>query len=230
MSRSGMGKSLGALFSESFRLLLEKPLIVVPSLLPFLWLLVISIIGPGVILTLFYTKTSFYGATYVTPSFIGVLAGYALFTLIFFALYMIAEGMTVVLVRQAYDESRTDLGEALSVTMGRIGHLLLATLVVVVLVTIGELLLVIPGLIMMFLFWFVPQAVMLDDGGGLSAIGQSYRFFRENVGDAFVLILVSIVLYSLLGLLSWIPVIGAILMLAGMPILSTWGTLLYLER
>lgn len=230
MSRIGMGRGLGDLFTRSFQLLLEKPAIIVPTLLPFLWLLIVSIIGPGVILTLFYTDPYGLGAAYATPTLMGVLAGYTLFTLIFFALYMIAEGMTVELVRQAHDESRANLGEAFGATMNHIGHLLLATLLVGILVAIGELLFVLPGLILMFLFWFVPQAVMLDDEGGLSSLGQSYHFFRENGGDAFILVLVSIVIYSLLALLSWVPVIGALLLLVGMPFLSTWGTLLYLER
>ncbi len=218
MSSHRSGLSLGEVFSEAFRVLREKPIIIVPSLLPFVWMLLISFIGPAVILTLFYADPYGLGSAYATPTLFGLLAGYTLFTLIFFALYMIAAGMTVELVRQAYDESRVRLGEAFSETMRRIGHVLLATL------------LVLPGVILMFLFWFVPQAIMVDEEGGVSSLGSSIRFFRENAGDAFILILLSIVIYSLLLLLSWIPVIGAILMLFGMPYLTALSTVLYLDR
>ncbi len=226
--RSGL--SLGEVFSEAFRVLREKPIIIVPSLLPFVWMLLISFIGPAVILTLFYADPYGLGPEYAIPTLFGVLAGYTLFTLIFFVLYMIAAGMTVELVRQAYDESRVRFGEAFTETIGRIGHLLLATLLVGILVAVGEFLFVLPGLILLFLFWFVPQAIMVDEESGASSLGRSIQFFRENAWDAFILVLLSIVIYSVLLLLSWIPLIGAILLLFGLPYLTALSTVLYLDR
>ena len=230
MPSHSSGLSLGEVFSEAFRVLREKPIIIVPSLLPFLWLLVISFIGPTVILALFYVDPYGFGPEFAAPTLFGLLAGYALFTLIFFVLYMIAAGMTVELVRQAYDESRVRFGEALGEAMRRMGQLLLATLLVGILVGIGEFLFILPGLILLFLFWFVPQAIILDEEGGVSSLGRSIEFFRENAWDAFILVLLSIVIYSVLLLLSWIPVLGAILLLFGMPYLTALSTVLYLDR
>ena len=222
------GMSIGEIFGEAFRLLKENPVIIVPTLLPFLWLLVVSILGPSMILMVFLRDDPY--EVYMTGGYFAIIAGYILFVLIFAFLYMIAEGMTVELVRQAFDEGRGDLRDAFHVTLNRFGSLLLGTLLVGLLVSIGEMIFILPGIILMFLFWFVPQAVMIDEEGGASCLGRSFEFFRENAGDAFVLVLLSVILYAILLLLAWIPVIGAVLLLVGMPYMSSLTTLLYLDR
>jgi hypothetical protein len=230
MPGSSSGFSLGETFSEAFRVLRENPIIIVPSLLPFVWMLLVSIIGPILIMSLFYVDPYGLGPEYAVPTTFGFLAGLTLYTVIFFVLYMLASSVTIELVRQAYDESRVRLGEAFREALRRAGHVLLATLLVGVSVAIGELLFVLPGIILMFLFWFVPQAIMIDEEGGVSSLGQSIAFFRENTWDAFILILLSIVIYSLFLVLSWIPVVGAILLLVGMPFLTAVNTVFYLNR
>ena len=224
MAIRASGMSIGEIFRESFELYKKNPIITIPSLLPVLWLLIMSIISPAVFMALFASDP------YMTGGYLAMMAGYVVFFLVFIFLFLIAEAMTVEMIRQAYDEGRTHLGEAFRVTLERLGPLLLGTLLVTILVSVGEFLFVLPGLILMFLFWFVPQAIIIDEEGGFGCLGRSIQFFRENAGDAFLIGLLSIVLYGVLVLLTWIPVIGAILMFAGMPYLVSLSTLLYIDR
>ena len=168
--------SIGEIFRESFELYKENPIIIIPSLLPVLWLLIMSIIGPAVFLALFAANP------YMTGGYLAMMAGYVVFFLVFVFLFLIAEAMTVEIIRQAYDEGRTHLGEAFHVTLERLGPLLLGTLLVTIFVSVGEFLFVLPGLILMFLFWFVPQAIIIDEEGGFGCLGRSIQFFRENAG------------------------------------------------
>jgi uncharacterized membrane protein len=72
-------------------------------------------------------------------------------------------------------------------------NVLIASLLVSVIVTIGFVLLVIPGLIALFLTWFTTLFVVDDDAESpVKAIGDSVKLISNNVGDALLLALLSV--------------------------------------
>lgn len=96
--------------------------------------------------------------------------------------------------------------------MGGFGRLnfvnvLIAALLVSIIVTIGFVLLVIPGLVALFLTYFTTLFVVDDDAESpVKAIGDSVKLVSSNVGDALLLALLSIL----------VLIAGAIALLVGL--------------
>ena len=91
-------------------------------------------------------------------------------------------------------------------------QLIIAGVVVGIATTIGFILLVIPGLIVMFLTYFTTYAVVDDDTPAIDGIKRSVKLTTENVGDALVLALLNVLVIIAgaialcVGLLVAIPV------------------------
>jgi uncharacterized membrane protein len=86
-------------------------------------------------------------------------------------------------------------------------NVLIAALLVSIIVTIGFVLLVIPGLIALFLTYFTTLFVVDDDAESpVKAIGDSVKLVSSNVGDALLLVLLSIL----------VLIAGAIALLVGL--------------
>lgn len=92
---------------------------------------------------------------------------------------------------------------------GRINfvNVLIAALLVSIIVTIGFVLLVIPGLVALFLTYFTTLFVVDDDAESpVKAIGDSVKLISSNVGDSLLLALLSIL----------VLIVGAIALLVGL--------------
>jgi uncharacterized membrane protein len=72
-------------------------------------------------------------------------------------------------------------------------RLILASLLVGALVTIGIILLVIPGLIVLFLTYLTTYSLVDDDKSPIDAIKHSVSLVSANIGDSLVLALLSVV-------------------------------------
>lgn len=220
---SPAGLSLGDIFRESLEIYKSNPIIIVPSLLPLIWAIIASVIGLGSLMAL--SSPQAFGS--------GLLAfflGFAISILVFFILFILAGAMTVEMVKDAYQGGYASLGSAFDAAINKIGPLLIAGILVGISLAIGYIVFVIPGLILTFLLWFVVQAIMLDDEGGIGSLRRSFEFFINNAMDAFIIVLASFGLLIVLELLTLIPVIGWILMLVGMPYLIALPTVLYMDR
>ena len=92
---------------------------------------------------------------------------------------------------------------------GRINfvNVLIAALLVAIIVTIGFILLIIPGLVALFLTYFTTLFVVDDDAESpVNAIGDSVKLISSNVGDSLLLALLSIL----------VLIAGAIALLVGL--------------
>ena len=221
---SAGGMTISDIFSRSFEIYKENPVIIVPSLIPTAW----AIIATFTILAGVYGTIAggfLYGdfEEFLTTLIIGI----AIFVIVFIILLILAEGMTIVMVRDAFEGRGADLSSAWESTKGKIGALLIASILVAVIVGLGYICLIIPGLILTFLLYFVAQAIMIDDEGAVGSLKASYRFVMSNLGDSVIIILISI---AIAFILSIIPIIGDILLLLAMPFLISLATLLYIDR
>lgn len=87
-------------------------------------------------------------------------------------------------------------------------RMVVADIIVWVTVAVG-MLLIIPGVVLMILFVFVRQAIVLDGDGVVEALSNSAGLARENLGAAVVIWVVGILLTGgLLSASSVIPVAG----------------------
>jgi hypothetical protein len=223
--------TISDLLSKSFELYKDNPIIVVPSILPAAWSIIATVVLAAFI---FGTATRPYSPYYSYDSggammgwVGGMLGGMAVFAIGFLALFVLAEGMTINMIREASEGGRADLSRGWESAKSKLITLVVAAIIVSVILFLGYMLLIIPGLILTLLLYFVAQAIMIDDKSALDSLGASYNFVKANLTDSIIIAILSIVIYFVL---SMIPMIGIILMLIAMPYLIALSTLLYLDR
>ena len=128
---------------------------------------------------------------------------------------LIAHGMTVPMADDALEGRDVHLSTSWQRVKERIVPLLIVSVVVGLLVSLGTVLLVLPGVIVAFFLMFGIVALMLDKLTPLNAIGRSFATVKSNLAAVFVFFLVMIALGVLIGLVNFvlglIPVVGAIL-------------------
>lgn len=77
---------------------------------------------------------------------------------------------------------------------------LVLVLIMVVLLAIGFMLLIIPGLVLMFMFFFAPWIMAADDDiGAIDALKASVEMFKQDVGGTLVFVLVNVIISSIGG-------------------------------
>lgn len=224
--------TISDLLSKALELYKENPIIVVPSLLPVAWSIISTVLLAAFIFGAatrpLYSPYDPYGSGDAMMGWIaGMMGGMAVFLIGFLALFVLAEGMTIEMIRQAFEGGRADLSGAWESTKGKLVTLIVAAIVVSVILFLGYVLLVIPGLILTLLLYFVAQAIMIDDKGALESLGASYNFVKANLTDSAIVALLSIAIYFVL---SMIPLLGILLVLIAMPYLIALSTLLYIDR
>jgi len=88
-------------------------------------------------------------------------------------LYCLAGGVGFVLARAVYLDEPLDIANAFRRTFTRLPQLLLATIIEFILVGIGFLFLIVPGVYLAAQFFAVRQAILLEDAGPFRALGRS---------------------------------------------------------
>ena len=215
--------SIGEMFSKAWNICIRNPIILVPALLLFVWSLITSQIG------WFAEPVVFGGMPF--RDFGSLLLSAGILTIVSIILGILSEGMMIEMVAGASEEKGSALlSRGWKAALSKFLPLLLASILYGIIVFIGSLLLVIPGLIALFLFFLIAQAIMIDNEGPISAFGRSYRVVRDNLGDAILIFLAMIGIGIVISLFSFIPVLGDILTLAAMPYFAALTTVLYLSR
>lgn len=238
--------TIGNLFSRAFELYKENPIIVIPSILPLVWLALFGVF-------IYIASMSFEGAfqnlqqnfSGYRPSsdiemmyeiikalmgwIVTIAVGSGIFLIGLIAIQIVAQGMTIEMVRDASGGSRADLSSAWTSTKGKLMTLVVAAIVVSELLFVQYMLLIIPGLILSLLLYFVVQTIMIDDKGALESLGASYNFVKANFADSVIIVLISLVIWLLPGM--HLPFyLGHLLHLVAMPYIIALSTLLYIDR
>lgn len=128
---------------------------------------------------------------------------------------LLGHGMTVLMAHDALTGNAVSLKGAWNRTSGRIVALVLASLLVGIIVSLGFVLLVIPGIVLAFFLMFTFVALMLNESNPLQAVGRSFQVVKQHFASVFVFFLVLIALGVLVSILNMviglIPVLGSIL-------------------
>lgn len=213
--------TVGEIFSRSWEIYKTHPVIVVPSLFPILW----AIAGMTLLLAGFAGWAAFGEVSLLTAT--SIMGWVMLFLIVLVVLFMIAQGVTIVMIQDAWRGQEVTLSSGWQNAKSKIVTLVAASILSGILIALGYLLLVVPGLILTAILYFVAQAVMIDGKGVIESLFTSYRFFRANPEDSVVIIVISMAI----GLaLAVIPAIGPFLSLLSTPYIYALGTLLYLDR
>jgi hypothetical protein len=112
----------------------------------------------------------------------GLVAGGLLLIVLSGFLSLVASSVVVVMARDALASRPPAFGPALDVALGRLLDVLVASFLLMVIIGIGLLFLVLPGLVAAFFLIFTLPAVLLDGKSATAALGHSARLVRTNLG------------------------------------------------
>ena len=98
------------------------------------------------------------------------------------ALWLLSSGMVVVMARSALGGREPALGDALAAVARRLGAVAVAASLVGLIVMIGFLFLVIPGIVAAVFLMFTLPAVLLDGLGAVDGMRRSAALVRAHVG------------------------------------------------
>jgi hypothetical protein len=212
-------RPIGEIFSRAYEIYRNNPIMIVPSLIPIAAIILGLLIFVGYIgLIAFFGEEGFIAFS--------ALAGLFLFLIFIIVLLLLAEGMTIEMVREASAGNQADFSLAWQSTRNKVEPLLLTSLLAGIIIALGCMFFFLPGVILSFAFYFVAQAVMIDDKSGMQALKASYHFVEANISDALVVVLVSLAIGAVL---PGIPLIGPLIGLLSLPYIYGLATLLYLE-
>ena len=88
------------------------------------------------------------------------------------------------------EKGKASLGESFNFTVYKLPSLLIATLITGILVALGLLALIVPGIILYIMFYLVIPAIMIENIGALDSLSRSRRLVSNRWLKTFVLALI----------------------------------------
>ena len=119
-----------------------------------------------------------------------VLATVFLLILVSWIISTIASGMAVKVASDTLQRRNIDLSEALNFTVSRLPSLLIAGIVTGILIVIGFICLVVPGIILVIMFSLIVPAIVIEQAGALESLSRSRRLVGGRWLKTFGLLLV----------------------------------------
>jgi hypothetical protein len=106
-----------------------------------------------------------------------------------------AAGATIVLVSDAYLGRVPNVGEAVRLVFRRFGSIFFAALIQGLVIGVGVLLLLVPGLIFAAWTFAMPMVVVLEGRGALDSLGRSRELARGQVGHILGTLVIAYVIF-----------------------------------
>ena len=198
---------VGEALTSSFNIILKNPKILIPQLVS------------SLIFTLL-----------VKLSVLSVVGWFLLLPLGFLILvaclivYLVVSGMYPLLVKDVVNSVNPDLAKAARTAFTKILSLIAASILVSIIVTLGFILFIVPGLIFLTWFFYTIPALMLEDKGALEAMSASRAFGRNKKLNTLAVIILLVIATLITGLLNVIPLIGSLLSFIGGLVVATWAS------
>lgn len=209
-----ISKTLGM----SWRVAKDNPMVIVPMLAASVFGVVLSLIVVGsAVPTIagFGDDPSAITSEQAIAGIGAAIGGGFLVSVISGIVGLLAHGLTVAMADLALRGESATLAAGWARFTPRLLPVIVASVLVGLIVGLGTLLLVLPGIVAGFLLIFTIVAVVVDDAGPGQAISSSAQTVIRNFGATFVFFLVVLGLGILAGIVSTIvgtiPFLGAIL-------------------
>jgi hypothetical protein len=127
---------------------------------------------------------------------------------------LLSSGMVVVMARSALSGVEPVLGDALAGVVRRLGAIVVAMSLVGIIVMIGLLFLVIPGIVAAVFLMFTLPAVLLDGLGAVDGMRRSAALVRTHPGPVVAFLIGCLLVLVGMGIASWvlsfIPFLGGL--------------------
>lgn len=135
-------------------------------------------------------------------SLLGVLV--AILSLVLLVSWIIATivgGMAVKVASDVLDSRRIDLSETLNFTLSRLPSLLGPGIITGILIVVGLICLVVPGIILAIMFSLVVPVIVIEQAGALESLSRSRKLVRGRWLRTFGLLLLIFIIILVAGLI-----------------------------
>lgn len=218
---NGGGPDIVGHFREGLDVLRRYPTLIVPEVAVQVVVFVLTLVLLGGAAALFLVGG-------VAGGVVGAVGAGLLFVVVSGVLSLVASGVVIVMARDALAGRDPALGDAVGTVMGRLVDVLVASVIAMIVVGVGMLLLVLPGIVAGFFLIFTLPAVLLDGDSGVDALKRSFGVVKANlrpvVGLVIGWIVTGVGLVIAGKILGFVPVLGqlaaAILFGAGLAYLT----------
>ncbi len=154
----------------------------------------------------------------------GLVLGLLAFGLVMGVLWLLSSSMVVIMARDALGGREPVLRDALAAVVRRLGAVVVASSLGMVIVGFGLLLFVLPGLLAAVFLMFTLPAVLLDGHGAVDGMRRSVAVVRRHVGLVIGLVVGSLLVLIGVGIASWI--VGLVPFLGGLASFALHGAAL----
>ncbi|WP_022670050.1 hypothetical protein [Hippea alviniae] len=208
---------------KTFNYMFEELVLFVPPLLVFLILFSVAIVfGIGMSANILINHPPTKPTAYLIAF---------LFSFFSFFLSVISGSLVIYMTYEKEESGRANLSTSFSEVMNRIGAVILASLLVSIVVSIGFALFVIPGFIALLFFMFTLQEILLSEKEIGESIKGSFNLVKDNFGEVFICFLAVIIIDMLIStVLKFVPLFGGILaQMFSVVFANVSFTLIYIE-
>ncbi len=209
---------VGNILKESLGLTRKHTIIIVPPVLVSFLIGCLSIVVIGMRMTAMEPDA----AGELGQGMTDLIFAKAVLSVVGWVFYSFAQGMVASMMVELEDKGETSLGSGFGRANEMIVSLMVAGFILGVLLLLGFMLFIIPGLIVALAFIFTFVVIMLEKRGPVDAMKRSVQIVRSNlsytfklfaaiIGIGFFLMIVSVVLsrLSLIGLLASMALTGS---------------------
>ena len=202
---------------DSFGIILHNPIILLPMLAVSLFGLFANSVRETFML---YPIPSF-------PSIIKLLGFNSLFLFLSLLIYVFMEGMYPLMVKNVLETKEIEIGAAFGCAVRKSLSLIVAGIFVFLLIGIGIIFFIIPGVVLAIWYFYTIPVIMLEDRGVLEGMSASKAFARDKMFDTFLLFLIPAVIVFLMGVFSlplrlFVPAAEEIVNFILSLVVSTW--------
>ncbi len=209
---NGAGSDIVADFRLGFDLVKRYPVMVAPPLIAMAVVFVLTFLFFGGAVTMFAVG----GLSGRGAGMAGAVLGGALLGLLFFAVGMlvnlVSSAVVVVMARDVLAAREPSMADAFAAVLARLTDVVVASVLFAVIVGIGSIFFVIPGLVAGFFLMFTLPAVLLDHMTAIDGLKRSATLVKDNLGPALGLVIGAIVAAVIMAIVSMIfhlvPLIG----------------------
>lgn len=148
----------------------------------------------------------------------------------------ITSGTVVKCVSDVLEKGTTNLQEGFSFALSKLPSLIGASLLTSILIGIGMLLLLVPGIILAIMFSLTIPAIIIEQVGAFESLGRSRRLVNNRWGETFVLLLLLGIIFLVVSFIATLvatpfgpfsTIVGVLIASFVSPILPIGTTLLY---
>jgi hypothetical protein len=196
-------------FRVAYDSLVRFPVLIAPPLavgiLGFALLLVVFlVVGGATVMGALMGGLQVSGEVMAAIGIVGVILGMLGFGLVMALLWLLSSCMVVMMARDALDGREPAMGTTLAAVLERFGAVVWASSLVTVVVGLGFLFLVIPGVVAAVLLVFTMPAVLLDGLGATAAMKHSVAMVRRHPGAVIGFVVGSLLVLLAVAFGSWI--------------------------